>query len=145
MSETQRALTILDFLDMKKRAEKIACLTAYDASFSRLLDRSGVDMILVGDSLGMVVKGEDTTLSVTLDEMVYHTRCAAKNLSRAWLIADMPFMSYPNPERAALNAARLMSEGCARMVKLEGGRRLAEIVRHLTEQGIPVCTHLGLT
>ncbi|MGH8556264.1 MAG: 3-methyl-2-oxobutanoate hydroxymethyltransferase [Methylococcales bacterium] len=145
VNEKHRALTILDFLGMKQRGEKIACLTAYDASFSRLMDEAGIDVILVGDSLGMVIKGEDSTLSVTVDEMVYHSRCVAKSIGRAWLIADLPFMSYSNPDRAALNAGRLMGEGNARMVKLEGGRRCAEIIRHLTEQGIPVCSHLGLT
>lgn len=145
MSESRRALTILDLLEMKKRAEKVASLTAYDASFGRLLDQCGVDVVLVGDSLGMVIQGEDSTLGVTMDEMVYHARCVAKRIDRAWLIADMPFMSYANPERAAINAGRLMSEGNARMVKLEGGRRCVEIVRHLSEQGIPVCAHLGLT
>lgn len=130
---------------MKQRGEKITSLTAYDASFSRLMDQAGIDIILVGDSLGMVIKGEESTLSVTVDEMVYHSRCAAKKLERAWLIADLPFMSYSNPDQAAMNAGRLMREGNARMVKLEGGRHCAESIRHLTEQGIPVCSHLGLT
>ncbi len=138
-------MTILDILEMKQRGEKITCLTAYDASFSHLMDEAGIDVILVGDSLGMVIKGENSTLPVTVDEMVYHTRCVAKSIERAWLISDLPFMSYSNPDRAALNAGRLMSEGHARMVKLEGGRRCAEIVQQLTEQGIPVCSHLGLT
>jgi 3-methyl-2-oxobutanoate hydroxymethyltransferase len=140
-----RPLTILDLLKMKQRGEKITCLTAYDSVFSHVLDEGGVDIVLVGDSLGMVIKGEETTLSVTVDEMVYHSRCAAKGIHRAWLVTDMPFMSYANRDQAALNAARLMREGNARMVKLEGGRRFAETIRHLTEQGIPVCAHLGLT
>lgn len=145
MNDKHRALTIFDLLEMKQRGEKITCLTAYDASFGRLLDETGIDAVLVGDSLGMVVKGDESTLSVTMDEMVYHTRCVAKGAQRAWLIADLPFMSYSNSDQAALNAGRLMREGNARMVKLEGGRRCAEIVKHLTEQGIPVCAHLGLT
>lgn len=145
MSENRRTITILDFQEMKRRGEKITCLTAYDASFSHLLDQAGVDVVLVGDSLGMVIKGDESTLSVTVDEMVYHTRCAAKAIKRAWLVADLPFMSYSTPEQAALNAGRLMREGYASMVKLEGGRRCAEIIRHLIGQGIPVCAHLGLT
>ncbi|MGH8550358.1 MAG: 3-methyl-2-oxobutanoate hydroxymethyltransferase [Methylococcales bacterium] len=145
MNDKTRALTILDLLEMKQRGEKITCLTAYDASFARLLDEAGIDAVLVGDSLGMVIKGDESTLSVTMDEMVYHTRCVAKGIRRAWLIADLPFMSYSNSGQAALNAGRLMREGNARMVKLEGGRRCAEIVKHLTEQGVPVCAHLGLT
>jgi 3-methyl-2-oxobutanoate hydroxymethyltransferase len=145
VTEKRQALTILNFLEMKQRGEKITCLTAYDASFSALLDRAGIDIVLVGDSLGMVIKGENSTLSVTMDEMVYHSRCAAKGLDRAWLITDLPFMSYSSLDQAARNAGRLMAEGNARMVKLEGGRRCAEIVRHLVDQGIPVCAHLGLT
>ena len=139
------ALTILNILEMKGRGEKIACLTAYDASFARVLDTAGVDVVLVGDSLGMVIKGEENTLSVTMDEMVYHARCAAKGIHRAWLVVDLPFMSYCNSEQAAVNAARLVREGHARMVKLEGGARCIEIIRYLTNQGIPVCAHLGLT
>ncbi|MGR9106592.1 MAG: 3-methyl-2-oxobutanoate hydroxymethyltransferase [Gammaproteobacteria bacterium] len=145
MHEKGRALTVVDILEMKQRGEKITCLTAYDACFSRVLDQAGIDIILVGDSLGMVIKGEASTLSVTVDEMIYHTRCVSKGIERAWLIADLPFMSYANPDQAAFNAARLMREGEARMVKLEGGRRCAEMIRMLTEQGIPVCGHLGLT
>jgi 3-methyl-2-oxobutanoate hydroxymethyltransferase len=145
MNTKHRALTILDLFEMKKRGEKITCLTAYDASFSRVLDEAGVDVILVGDSLGMVVKGEPNTLSVTVDEMAYHSRCVANGMSRAWLVVDLPFMSYANPDEAAHNAARLMREGHARMVKLEGGRRFADVVKHLTGQGVPVCGHLGLT
>lgn len=145
MNEKRRALTILDLKEMKTRGKKITCLTAYDASFGCLLDSVGIDVVLVGDSLGMVIKGEKSTLSVTVDEMIYHTRSVAKAVKRAWLIADLPFMSYSTLEQAASNAGRLMSEGYASMVKLEGGRRCADIIRHLTEQGIPVCAHLGLT
>ncbi|MCI0733737.1 MAG: 3-methyl-2-oxobutanoate hydroxymethyltransferase [Methylococcaceae bacterium] len=145
VDDKPRALTILDLLEMKQRGQKITCLTAYDASFGRLLDQAGIDAVLVGDSLGMVVKGEESTLSVSMDEMVYHTRCVAKATQRAWLIADLPFLSYSSSDQAALNAGRLMREGNSRMVKLEGGRRCAGIVKHLTEQGIPVCAHLGLT
>jgi len=130
--------------DMKRMGEKITCLTAYDASFSTLVDRGGVDIILVGDSLGMVIQGHDSTLPVTMEKMVYHTCCVVRGRQRAFVIADLPFMSYPEPNRAAVNAARLLREGQAQMVKLEGGRIRAETVRHLVTQGIPVCGHLGL-
>ena len=140
-----QAVTVQALLGMKKRGETIACLTAYDASFSRLLDQSGVDIILVGDSLGMVIKGEQNTLSVTMDEMVYHSCCVAKARKRAWLIADLPFMSYSSLPQAAKNSARLVREGYAQMVKLEGGGRCADTIQYLVEQGIPVCGHLGLT
>ncbi len=147
MSEigNDRTLTILDLAQMKNRSDKIVCLTAYDASFSALLDRQGVDVILVGDSLGMVIQGRHTTLPVTVDDMVYHCRCVAQAKKRAMIVADMPFMSYPTPELAAQNAARLMRDGDAQMVKLEGGSHRAEVVRHMVCQGIPVCGHLGLT
>lgn len=137
-------MSVTTLADMKSRGEKITCLTAYDASFSALVDRGGVDVILVGDSLGMVIQGHDSTLPVTMDQMVYHTCCVARARQRAFVIADLPFMSYPEPARAAANAARLLREGQAQMVKLEGGRTRAETVRHLVAQGIPVCGHLGL-
>jgi 3-methyl-2-oxobutanoate hydroxymethyltransferase len=127
---------------MKQRGEKITCLTAYDASFSALIDNVGVDMMLVGDSLGMVVQGHETTLPVTVTDMVYHARCVSSARRRAFVIADLPFMSYATPTVAAKNAARLMQIGGAQMVKLEGPR--FEIVRFLVDQGIPVCGHLGL-
>lgn len=138
------SMTIPSLLAMKPRGEKIVALTAYDASFASVLDASGVDVILIGDSLGMVVQGQRTTLPVTLDEVVYHTRCVARGATRALLLADLPFMSYPNPERAADGAARLIREGGAQMVKLEGGRQRLDTVRFLVEQNIPVCGHLGL-
>jgi 3-methyl-2-oxobutanoate hydroxymethyltransferase len=141
---TEQAITIPELAAMKAREEKIVVLTAYDALFARVLDAAGIDVILVGDSLGMVIQGHSSTLPVSLDEMVYHTRCVARGVSRALLVADLPFMSYPNPERAADSAARLIREGGASMVKLEGGRSRADIVRYLTAQGIPVCGHLGL-
>jgi 3-methyl-2-oxobutanoate hydroxymethyltransferase len=137
-----KRLTINDLSAMKKRGEKISCLTAYDASFSALIDQSGVDIMLVGDSLGMVVQGHDTTIPVTIDDMVYHTRCVSSARRRAFVIADLPFMSYSSPETAARNAAKLMQTGGAQMVKLEGPH--TEIIRFLVEQGIPVCGHLGL-
>ncbi len=138
------AITIPELAAMKARDEKIVALTAYDATFAQLLDESGVDVILVGDSLGMVIQGHETTLTTTLDDMVYHTRCVARGAKRALLLADLPFMSYPTPERAAESAARLIREGHAQMVKLEGGRSRTETVRFLVGQGIPVCGHLGL-
>jgi 3-methyl-2-oxobutanoate hydroxymethyltransferase len=120
-------------------------LTCYDASFAALLDASGVDCVLVGDSLGMVIQGERSTLPVTVEHVEYHTRCVARALRRAWLIADMPFGSYQaSPIAAFDNAARLMAAG-AQMVKLEGGAWLTPTVRRMTARGIPVCAHLGLT
>ena len=140
----ERAVTVPELAACKARGEKIVALTAYDAIFAGLLDEAGVDVILVGDSLAMVVQGRATTLQVSLDEMVYHTRCASRGAARALLLADLPFMSYPTPGRAADSAARLIREGGARMVKLEGGRDRADTVRFLARQGIPVCGHLGL-
>ena len=139
---TVKPLTVNDLAAMKQRGEKITCLTAYDASFSALIDKVGVDMMLVGDSLGMVVQGHDTTLPVTINDMVYHARCVSNARRRAFVIADLPFMSYATPVVAAKNAARLMQIGGAQMVKLEGPR--VEIVSFLVDQGIPVCGHLGL-
>jgi len=137
--------TTVNTLRKKKQAqEKIVCLTAYDASFSYLLDHAGVDVILVGDSLGMVIQGHETTLPVTMDDMVYHTRIVAGQCRQALLIADMPFMSYSNVDQALSNAARLMKESDAHMVKLEGGETQLEVVSHLAKSGIPVCAHLCL-
>jgi 3-methyl-2-oxobutanoate hydroxymethyltransferase len=143
-ARTDKPLSVTTFEDMKRKGEKITCLTAYDASFSTMLDQAGVDVILVGDSLGMVVQGHSSTLPVTMGQMVYHTCCVARGRQRAFVIADLPFMSYPEPGRAAASAARLLREGEAQMVKLEGGRIRAETIRHLVAQGIPVCGHLGL-
>ena len=140
----ERAATIPGLAAMKAHGEKIAVLTAYDALFARLLDEAGVDVILVGDSLGMVIQGHGTTLQTSLDDMLYHTRCVARGATQALVVADLPFMSYPTPEKAADSAACLIREGGARMVKLEGGRSRVETVRFLTEQSIPVCGHLGL-
>lgn len=139
---TVKPLTVNDLAAMKQRGEKISCLTAYDASFSALIDKVGVDMMLVGDSLGMVVQGHVTTLPATINDMVYHTRCVSNARRRAFVIADLPFMSYPTPVVAAQNAARLMQLGGAQMIKLEGPR--IEVVSFLVDQGIPVCAHLGL-
>lgn len=130
--------------DMKANGEKIACLTAYDASYAVLVDAAGTDLVLVGDSLGMVIQGHDTTVPVTVDDVIYHCRTVARGLRRAFLVADMPFMSYTEPGMALDNAVRLMQEGGAMMVKLEGGDDQVEIVEHLARHDIPVCAHLGL-
>ena len=138
-------VTTRSLRQMKVDGEKIASLTAYDASFARVLDEAGMDFILVGDSLGMVVQGHTTTIPVTMDEMVYHTRLVSRGIKRALLMADMPFMSYASGEACLRNAARLMKEGGAEMVKLEWGELEIDMVARLTECGIPVCAHLGLT
>jgi len=130
--------------DMKQAREPIACLTAYDASFAQLVDFSGIDFVLVGDSLGMVIQGLDTTVPVTVNDMVYHARCVARGLRRAFLIVDMPFMSYTTPAQALDNSVRLMQEGGAMMVKLEGGQGQVTIVEPLAQHDVPVCAHLGL-
>jgi 3-methyl-2-oxobutanoate hydroxymethyltransferase len=130
--------------DMKQAAEPIACLTAYDASFAQLVDMAGTDVVLVGDSLGMVIQGHDTTVPVTVDDVIYHSRMVARGLRRAFMIADMPFMSYATPVQALDNAVRLMQEGGAMMVKLEGGQGQVSVVEYLAQHDIPVCAHLGL-
>ena len=137
-------VTLTTLEQMKQRGEKIACMTAYDASFAALLDAAGVDVVLVGDSLGMVIQGHDTTVPVTMDHMVYHSAAVARGLHRPFLITDMPFMSYPSREVALTNAVRLMQEGGARMVKLEGGQAQTQIVEFLASHDIAVCAHLGL-
>jgi len=130
---------------MRQRGEKIAMLTCYDASFAALLEAAGVDVLLVGDSLGMVLQGRETTLPVTLAEMVYHTECVARGAKQAFIIADMPFgTSQISPQDTFAHAAKLMAAG-AQMVKLEGGAVMLETVRFLTSRGIPVCAHIGLT
>jgi len=130
---------------MRGKDEKIAVLTCYDASFAALLEAQGIDVLLVGDSLGMVLQGHETTLPVTLDDMIYHTACVARGSKQAFIVADMPFgTSQVSPEKTFEHAARLMAAG-AQMVKLEGGATMAETVHFLTERGIPVCGHIGLT
>lgn len=143
--KTQR-VTIHTLRQMKERGEKIAMLTAYDATFARLLDESGADVLLVGDSLGMVVQGHDTTLPVTLEEIIYHTRAVVRGASRAHVVGDMPFGSYQaGLDQGVANAARLMKEGGCHSIKLEGGAVHAELVRRLVAAGIPVMGHIGLT
>lgn len=129
---------------MKANGQPIACLTAYDASYAVLLDKAGVDLVLVGDSLGMVIQGHDTTVPVTVADVIYHTRNVAKGVRRAFLMSDMPFMSYVEPTQALDNAVQLMQDGGAMMIKLEGGDGQVEIVEHLAKHDIPVCAHLGL-
>ena len=143
-TNTKHKVTIRRLAEMKQAEEKIACLTAYDASFAQLLENAGVDVVLVGDSLGMVIQGCDTTLPVSVDDMLYHTQCVAKGLSNALLITDMPFLSFTTVEEAVLNAGLFMKQGGAHMVKLEGGVDQAETVSALNKNGIPVCAHLGL-
>lgn len=145
LRDSDRPPVTLNTLEqMKQRGEKIACLTAYDASFAAVLDAAGVDVVLVGDSLGMVIQGHDTTVPVTMDHMVYHSAAVARGLHRPFLITDLPFMSYPSRELALANAVRLMQEGGARMIKLESGKGQTEIVEFLASHDIAVCAHLGL-
>src|ERR1700680_5340452 len=137
-------VTLATLARMKADGEKIASLTCYDASFAALLDTADVDVVLVGDSLGMVIQGHDTTVPVTMDHMAYHSAAVARGLYRPFLIADLPFMSYPSRELALANAVRLMQEGGARMIKLESGKGQTEIVEFLASHEIAVCAHLGL-
>jgi 3-methyl-2-oxobutanoate hydroxymethyltransferase len=139
-------VTIQTLRQMKERGEKIAMLTAYDATFARLLDEAGTDVLLVGDSLGMVVQGHETTLPVTLEEIAYHCRAVVRGTRRAHVVGDMPFMSYQaSYEQGVTNAGRLMKEGNCHSVKLEGGAVHAELVQRLVAAGIPVMGHIGLT
>jgi len=137
-------VNIATLVRMKAEGEKIACITAYDASFATLVDDAGMDLVLVGDSLGMVIQGHDTTVPVTLEDIIYHCRAVVRGLYRPFLMADMPFMTYASKEQALHNAVRLMQEGGAKMVKLEGGASQVEIVEFLTNHDIAVCAHLGL-
>jgi 3-methyl-2-oxobutanoate hydroxymethyltransferase len=137
-------VTLATLARMRAEQQKIACLTAYDASFGRLLDEAGVDVVLAGDSLGMVIQGHDTTVPVTMDQMVYHSAAVARGLRRALLMTDLPFMSYASPQQALTNATRLMQDGGARIVKLESGASQLQIVEFLAGHDIPVCAHLGL-
>jgi len=138
-------ITITQLKKMQQAGEKIVALTAYDASFTQVIDQQGMDIILVGDSLGMVIQGHDTTVPVSMDDMIYHSKAVARKIKSALLMVDLPFMSYTSPEIALRNAARLMQEGGAEMIKLEGGAPQIETVRQLSHHGVPVCAHLGLT
>ncbi|MDJ0739657.1 MAG: 3-methyl-2-oxobutanoate hydroxymethyltransferase [Gammaproteobacteria bacterium] len=137
-------ITISALDRMKSAGEKIAVITSYDASFTRQIEQAGIDVILVGDSLGMVIQGHESTLPVTVGDMVYHTANVMRVSEHAMVIADMPFMSHGTPEQALDTAGRLMKEGGAHMVKIEGGAPQLETVRHLTARAVPVCGHLGL-
>jgi len=136
--------TISTLDKMKAEGEKFVCITAYDATFSRLISDAGAETILVGDSLGMVLQGHDSTIPVSIDDMAYHTQCVCSANPKSLVIADMPFMSYRDPQQTMDNATRLMQAG-AQMVKMEGGTWLSESISMLVERGIPVCAHLGLT
>jgi len=139
-------VTIQQLQQMKFRGEKIAMVTAYDATFARILDAAAVDCLLIGDSLGMVVQGDENTLSVTVEDIIYHCRAVARGSQRAHLVGDLPFLSYQvSPEEALRNAGRIIKEGRAHAVKLEGGEEFAPAVRLIDRAGIPVMGHLGLT
>jgi 3-methyl-2-oxobutanoate hydroxymethyltransferase len=141
----KRSKVTISTLDrMKATGQKFSCITAYDATFARLIDEAGAETMLVGDSLGMVLQGHDSTLPVTIEDMAYHTRCVMRARPSALVMADMPFMTYGSVEEALRNAALLMQAG-AQMVKLEGGVWLSDTIHALVERGIPVCAHLGLT
>jgi len=140
-----KPVTLDTLREMKRAQQKITCLTAYDYSFASLLDRAGLDLVMVGDSLGMTMQGHATTLPVTLEHMAYHCACVARGVSRALVIGDLPFGSYQQgPAQAFDSAARLLQAG-AQMAKLEGGAPMVETVRFLVERGVPVCAHIGLT
>ncbi len=139
-----KAVTLNTLKTMKQQGQKIAVLTCYDATFAKIANQANVDALLIGDTLGMVLQGNDSTLPVTIEQMAYHTACVNKGNDHAFIIADMPFMSYPSPELALKNAAHLMQAG-AHMVKIEGDLWLSEIIKQLTQNGVPVCAHIGLT
>ena len=145
MAEAPRQIRVRDLKEKKRRGEKIAMLTVYDATMARLLDRAGIDVFLVGDSLGMVIQGHPTTLPVTLEAILHHTEAVTRGTNRALVVADMPFLSYQvSVPEAVRNAGRLIQQGGAAAVKLEGGRRVLEVVERLVDAGIPVMGHLGL-
>lgn len=137
-------VTLTTLNKLKQAGEKITCLTAYDATFAKLVNEAGVEVILVGDSLGMVLQGHDSTLPVSVEDMAYHTRAVSRGNSSAFIMADLPFMSYASLDQALANSAKLMQAG-AHMVKLEGAGWLAESISTLVRNGVPVCAHLGLT
>ncbi len=145
-STTPKKVRVPDLALMKQRGDRVVMLTAYDATMARLLDRTGINLLLVGDSLGNVIMGLDTTIPVTLDVMIHHTRAVTRGASHSLVVADMPFLLYQvSPEQATRNATRLFQEGGAAAVKLEGGRAVANTVRKLTAAGLPVMGHVGLT
>lgn len=142
---SRTAITVPRLRQMKAAGERIVALTAYDASFARLLDANGVDVVLVGDSLGMVVQGHASTLPVTVADIVYHTACVSRGLRTALLVADLPFQSYATPARALESSIPMLADGGASMVKLEGAGVMLEAIQFLSARDIPVCAHLGLT
>ena len=144
-TQSRKPLNLHRLREMQAQDEKITMLTSYDATFARLADECGVDCLLVGDSLGMVVQGESSTVPVSMDDMVYHTRCVAKGNRTAWVVGDLPFGSYQESREQALRSSVALMQAGAHMVKLEGGGWTADTVHFLTERGIPVCAHLGLT
>ena len=145
VTEPRKPLSLHRLREMHAAGEKIAMLTCYDATFASLLDRAGVDCLLVGDSLGMVLQGQPTTVPVTLEQMVYHTKCVARGNRSAWVVGDLSFGSYAESKEQALCSATALMRAGAHMVKLEGGGWTADTVRFLVQRGIPVCAHLGLT
>lgn len=144
MSPNRRALVVPDLRKMKREGKPIAALTAYDATFAGAMDDAGVDLILIGDSLGMVVQGHPSTLPVTLDHMVYHASAVGRGCRRAIRMVDLPFLSYTTPSQALASAARILQEGNAHMVKLEGGEDRLDVIKALVREGVPVAGHLGL-
>ena len=142
---SRKPVTLHRLREMHAQGEKIAMITAYDATFARIVDEAGVDCILVGDSLGMLVQGHASTVPVSLDEMVYHTRCVVRGNRTAWVLGDLPFGSYQEGRDQAMRASVALMQAGAHMVKLEGGGWTPEVVHFLTERGVPVCAHLGLT
>ncbi|MBP7484117.1 MAG: 3-methyl-2-oxobutanoate hydroxymethyltransferase [Aquabacterium sp.] len=142
---SRKSVTLHRLREMQAQGEKISMLTSYDATFARLADECGVDCLLVGDSLGMVVQGESSTVPVSMADMVYHTQCVAKGNRTAWVVGDLPFGSYQEGREQALRSSVALMQAGAHMVKLEGGGWTADTVHFLTERGIPVCAHLGLT
>lgn len=140
-----KKLTIPNIVEKTRRGEKLTMLTAYDATFAKILDEAGIDLLLVGDSLGQVIQGHDNTIPVLLDEIIYHTRCVTRAVKRAVVVADLPFMSYQaSLSQAVLSAGRAIKEGRCEAVKLEGGMEIVETIRTITQMGIPVMAHLGL-
>lgn len=137
-------ITINTLKKMKQAGEKFVVLTVYDASFAAVLEKAGVEVLFTGDSLGMVIQGHETTVPVTVDHMVYHTSLVSRARKHALVMSDMPFMSFSDPDRALDNATRLMQEGGAQIVKLEGGGEVVKVVENLAKHGVPVCGHLGL-
>lgn len=144
MSQITKMLTLAQLLASKQTGSKLACLTAYDASFARLLHQCGVDLLLVGDSLGMVMQGHDSTIPVTLDDVIYHAKMVRRGAPSAWIVADLPFMTATSIEQGLQSAQRLLQEAQVQMVKLEGGLSIVPLVEALSAQGVPVCGHLGL-